>query len=69
MTPQTYTARAGDTWASLAFALWSDETRMDALLDANPLLSSILVFAGGEIITIPAEPAKNLTAAMPPWRK
>lgn len=66
---QTYTARAGDTWASLAFALYSDETKMDVLLDVNPLLSHLLVFAGGEPVNIPDEVPEDTTADLPPWRR
>lgn len=66
---QTYTARAGDTWASLAFALYSDEARMDDLLAANPLLSHLLVFDGGETVTIPDEVSDDLTSDLPPWRR
>lgn len=65
----TYIATAGETWAGISFRLWADEYGMDALIKANPLYARVLVFGGGERLTIPERTDETLTAALPPWRK
>lgn len=65
----TYTATAGETWASVAFKLWTEETLMWRLIEANPLLANIAIFEGGEVLTIPEIEETDKKAAMPPWRQ
>lgn len=67
--PDIYTTTAGETWASVAFRLWADEFGMDALIAANPLYARLLVFEGGERLSIPNRTDETLTAHMPPWRQ
>lgn len=64
-----YTATAGETWASIAFKLWTEETLMWRLIESNPLLAKIAIFEGGEVLTIPELEETDRKAAMPPWRQ
>ena len=65
----TYTAAAGDTWASIAFKIWTEETLMCKLIEANPLRADTVVFEGGEVLRVPEIEETDLKAAMPPWRR
>lgn len=65
----TYTAAAGDTWASIAFKLWTEETLMWKLIEANPLRTDTVVFEGGEVLKVPEIQETDLKAALPPWRR
>ncbi len=65
----TYTAAAGDTWASIAFKLWTEETLMWKLIEENPLRADTVVFEGGEVLRVPEIEETDLKAAMPPWRR
>lgn len=69
MSNTTYSAKQGQTWAQIAFELYTEETLMWKLIEANPLRASTLVFEGGEIIKVPEIESKDLKAAMPPWRQ
>lgn len=64
-----YTAAAGETWAGIAFKLWTEETLMYKLIEANPLRANTVVFDGGEVLNVPEIEETDLKAAMPPWRK
>lgn len=64
-----YTAKAGENWASLAFDLWTDEMLMSELIAANPLLSDVVVFSGGEKIRIPDLETETDKTHLPPWRQ
>lgn len=48
-----YTAAAGETWDAIALSLYDDEAKAADLLAANPPLSRISVFSGGEVLTLP----------------
>ena len=65
----TYTATAGETWASIAFKLWTEETLMWRLIQENPLHARTVIFEGGEELTIPEIEETDRKAAMPPWRQ
>lgn len=67
--PDTYTAGAGDTWAGIAFKLWTEETLMHRLIAANPPYADIVVFEGGEILRVPEIGTPDMKAALPPWRQ
>lgn len=64
-----HTATAGETWASIAFKYWTEETLMHKLIEANPLLANIIVFEGGEQVTVPDIEEEDMKAALPPWRQ
>lgn len=66
---KTYTATAGETWAAIAFKLWTEETLMWKLIEANPLRAQTVIFEGGEVLKVPEIEQKDLKAAMPPWRR
>lgn len=65
----TYTAQAGDTWAGIAFKLWTEETLMHKLIAANALYAPIVVFSGGEVLHVPEIKTSDMKAALPPWRQ
>ncbi len=67
--PTTHTARAGETWASIAYRYYGEETLLWLLIQANPLYASAVLFEGGERLSIPAAPAEQTASAMPPWRQ
>lgn len=48
-----YTCSAGETYDSIALALYGDEKHASALLGANPELCRKMVFDGGETLRIP----------------
>lgn len=64
-----YTATAGETWASIAFKLWTEESLMWKLIEANPLRAHTIIFEGGEVLNVPEIEEADQKAAMPPWRK
>lgn len=65
---KTYTTVQGDTWDLIAYKLYGAETGAAALLEANPELSSIVVFPAGLEVTAPAY-TKPTTDRLPPWRR
>ena len=48
----TYTARQGDTFDSIALDLYEDERYASELLWVNPALCEVLVFEGGEVLSL-----------------
>lgn len=64
-----HTATAGETWGSIAFTYWTEETLLWKLIEANPRLSRIVIFEGGEQVKIPELEESDRKAAMPPWRQ
>ena len=76
LTGYGYTCAGGETFDSIARALWQDEKYASELLCANPEYSTKTVFTGGEIlyipvVDIPEEDAEN-AAAEPekaPWKE
>lgn len=68
-TYKIYTAKAGDTWDLIAFRAWEDEKLMHRLIAANPGLSIVVVFTGGERVRIPDIDEQLNTASLPPWRR
>lgn len=64
-----YAAKAGDTWDLISFKAREEETLMRLLIAANPNLSHIVVFEGGEKVRIPEIPESTNTESLPPWRQ
>ena len=70
----SYQCSAGETFDSVSLSLYGDEKYACDLLEANPNLSRIVVFAGGEILRIPVvnKPAMNRAnryiPAVAPWK-
>ena len=50
---QTYTCSAGETFDSVALEVYEDEKYSCELLNANPSLCRIPIFAGGEVLELP----------------
>lgn len=65
----TYNVKQGQTWAGIAFELWTDEMLMWKLIEANPLYADIVIFNGGEVLRVPEIEETDSKAALPPWRK
>lgn len=64
-----YTASAGDTFDSLALDAYDDERLASAIAEANPELASVLVFEGGEAVSIPVFSEVEVPDTLPPWRR
>jgi phage tail protein X len=63
----TYVTSAGDTWDSIAYALWGNEYLMSELQEANPDYLDVLVFESGVRLVVPVveDPAAEV---LPPWK-
>jgi len=61
----------GDTWDSISFALWGDESFAHALLAANPSLRQIVLFEEPALINVPARPVvkEQRLETLPPWKQ
>lgn len=65
-------AQPGETWDGLALRYYYDEFQMTRLLDANPTLSSVVVFDGTEEVRVPVVDVSDLDVPAPsdaPWRR
>ena len=65
----TYTAKAGDTWDSIAFMAYKIERMAHYVIQANPKFIDVLIFEGGEVMKIPIVDELEDTATLPPWRQ
>ncbi len=64
----TYITNKGDTFDSIAYAVYADEELMEYLIAANPQCADIAVFDYGTEINIPAVEKTDSDVYMPPWR-
>ena len=65
---KTYIATNGDTWDSIAYKVYGDEFLCDQLCAANArTLEGVIMFEGGEHVTIPEEIAVETTIVKAPW--
>lgn len=62
-----YIAQRGATWSSIAHDTYGDAFLMDDIINANPSLSSILVFDGGEKIKVPVRQSEPVIRVQTPW--
>lgn len=70
MTPYTeYIASAGDTFDQIAMAAYSEERMASTLIEANPEMSDVLIFEGGEVVRIPIVKKVQTLDSLPPWRR
>ena len=71
MSGMVYICSEGETFDSAAFAIYRNEKYACELLAANPLLSSVPVFAGGERLRIPImyESGEDGGAGRAPWKE
>lgn len=64
-----YTAQGGDTFDSIALAAYNEERMASTIIAANPDLSDVLIFEGGELVQIPIVEAVATPDTLPPWRR
>jgi len=64
-----YTAQGGDTFDSIALAAYNEERMASTIIAANPDLSDVLIFEGGELVQIPIVEAVTTPDTLPPWRR
>lgn len=64
-----HTAKAGETFDSLALAAYNEETMSTYIIRANPDLVDLLVFEGGEQLKIPILEKVETPGTLPPWRR
>lgn len=64
-----HTAAAGETWDILAYNAYGVESMASLIWQANPRLGSLVVFEGGEQITIPIVEKAQTPQSLPPWRR
>lgn len=62
-------ASAGDTFDTLALAAYSEERMATVLIEANPDLSDMVIFEGGELVRIPIVEKIQTQDSLPPWRR
>lgn len=66
---KSYIAKSGEMFDMVALAAYGDEGMASILLQANPEYASLLIFEGGEILTIPIIDNMKKSESLPPWRK
>lgn len=65
----TYTAAAGESFDSIAFKFYSNEFMANKLMKNNPRYVDMLVFEGGEILSIPIYDDVESKETLAPWRR
>lgn len=65
----TYTAKAGDTWDSIAFKAYKVERMAHHIIKANPKYIDVLTFDGGEVLRVPIVDEVEDVKTLPPWRR
>lgn len=77
---QTWQCSAGETFDSIALAIYGFESYAADLLGANPAHSGTLIFSGGEVLEIPvvevtdiyedmSESPDTAMPALAPWKE
>ena len=64
----TYTTRQGDTWDSIAHAVYGDEGYMQDMIRLNWQYIDTLTFDGGVSLEMPDRTAYS-PPGMPPWKE
>ena len=64
-----YTAQGGDTFDSVALSAYNEERMSSVIIAANPDLSDVLIFEGGELVQIPIVETVTTPETLPPWRR
>lgn len=64
-----YIAQGGDTMDSIALAAYNEERMASTIIAANPDLSDVLIFEGGELVQIPIVETVTTPDTLPPWRR
>lgn len=64
-----YVCRAGEAWDLLAGQAYGHETMADVIIAANPDLADVVLFEGGESISLPLVELVESPDTLPPWRR
>ena len=64
-----YAAQGGDTFDSIALVAYNEERMASTIIEANPDLSDVLIFEGGEAVRIPIVETVETPETLPPWRR
>lgn len=66
-----YTCSQGEAWDQIAARFYNDEFLLERLLAANPDLSDVVLFSGGEIIAVPVLDVSDIQSpeSLPPWSR
>lgn len=62
-----YTCSRGDTWDSIASKAYGDEFLFPQIMDANRIYSDMVMFEGGEKITVPENVYSENAVIASPW--
>lgn len=63
------TAIQGETFDMLAYRLYTEERMSKYLRYYNPQYSDVVIFQGGEKITVPIVSEVESTESLAPWRR
>lgn len=63
-----YTCSQGDTWDSVAFKVYNNEFLFPQIMDANRPFADMVMFEGGEKITIPDKVYIENNLVSTPWQ-
>ena len=63
-----YIAANGDTWDAIAFKAYGDEFQFPQIMEANRDKSDVVIFSGGESVTIPDRVVVEDTIISSPWQ-
>lgn len=63
-----YTCSQGDTFDSIAFKAYSDEFLFTQIMEANRQFADVVIFDGGERVTIPDMVLIDNTIVSTPWQ-
>ena len=62
-------AKVGETPDILALQYYSDEFMASYILDANPIYNDVMIYEGGEELTIPVFDTVESDKTLAPWRR
>lgn len=62
-------ANQGETFDMLAYRLYTQERMSKYLREYNPQYSDVVIFEGGEKITVPVVSEIESKEALAPWRR
>lgn len=66
--PEKYTASQGETWDSISMDFYSSPYKIAELIQCNPALSDVLIFSGGEVLSIPIL-EEEVSDTLAPWKR
>ncbi|MFA6848724.1 MAG: tail protein X [Selenomonadaceae bacterium] len=65
---KTHIAAAGERWDMIAVQYYGNSTRIAELMVANPQYAGIVIFEGGETVSLPII-KKQKPTMLPEWRR